>query len=303
MIGVVYCITNSANGKRYVGITTRSIGKRFSEHLKATEKNGCSALARAVRKYGRQAFSIVKIDEAETLEDLHAKESEYIESFCTLVPSGYNLSTRIDGNLVAHADTREKMSVLHKAAWKTEERRKRGISAAFEKWNSPGYRDRLVSAHIGLKYPEASNKKVSDAKKLYWLDPANKARNSEQTKKRWADPGFRSKQTAIIKAAANTPEEKERRSRTMVGFVKTPEHLEKIAASLRGRSLGIDRVLFAAARSMNGVVIRCENGKTYDSLFRASLDTGIDRKKIGRICNGSVKRPPLRFWKDSPCAT
>ncbi len=43
--GSVYCIENIVNGKKYIGITTRSLQKRFKEHCKAE-----SVIGKAITK-------------------------------------------------------------------------------------------------------------------------------------------------------------------------------------------------------------------------------------------------------------
>lgn len=207
--GIVYCITNRENGKRYVGITMRSIERRFIEHLQ--EQSGCRVIARAIRKYGRAKFSIVKIDDAETMDDLHMKEAMHIERLGTLSPHGYNLSTRIDGKVVAHHETKNKMSAAQTARWASPGEKEKGALASRETWKRPGYRERLSLAHVGLKFSAEIKKKVSDAKKLYWSDPKNKARLAEQNSNRWNDPVFRERMSVINSETAINRERNKRK--------------------------------------------------------------------------------------------
>ena len=55
--GVIYKITNKINGKIYIGMTTRSINKRFSEH-KAKSKKFNKPLYTDMRKFGTYNFEI-----------------------------------------------------------------------------------------------------------------------------------------------------------------------------------------------------------------------------------------------------
>lgn len=89
--GYVYCIENKVNGKKYIGITTRAIDKRFEEHKKAN-----SYIGSAIRKYGVSNFSISELDTAKTHEELCQLEVFYIEKFKTF-ENGYNLTTGGDG--------------------------------------------------------------------------------------------------------------------------------------------------------------------------------------------------------------
>ena len=49
--GSVYCIENRINNKKYIGITTRSLQKRFKEHCKAE-----SVIGKAIRKHKKENF-------------------------------------------------------------------------------------------------------------------------------------------------------------------------------------------------------------------------------------------------------
>lgn len=82
--GYVYLITNLFNGKKYVGITTRTIKDRFSEHCKAD-----SAIGKAIRKYGEDLFLINVIDEAVDKDELFHLEMEYISKYDSF-NNGYN---------------------------------------------------------------------------------------------------------------------------------------------------------------------------------------------------------------------
>lgn len=89
--GYVYCIENKVNGKKYIGITTRTMNKRFEEHKKAN-----SYIGKAIRKYGVSNFSISELDIAKTHEELCQLEVFYIEKFKTF-ENGYNLTIGGDG--------------------------------------------------------------------------------------------------------------------------------------------------------------------------------------------------------------
>ena len=57
----LYLVTNTENGKSYVGVTTHTnIRRRLSEHFYVAEKRILQgAFQRAIRKYGRKCFKIV----------------------------------------------------------------------------------------------------------------------------------------------------------------------------------------------------------------------------------------------------
>ena len=56
----IYKITNTINGKMYIGKTELTIEKRFQQHCKDSQRDKMSnrPLYKAMRKYGVEFFSI-----------------------------------------------------------------------------------------------------------------------------------------------------------------------------------------------------------------------------------------------------
>ena len=108
--GVIYCITNAVNGKKYVGQTRDSIERRWSGHLHSTRAGSSCALHSAMRKYGVKNFKIEQLDTAESLEELNEKEVYLIVQLGTLAPSGYNLTTGGEG-FEFSLEARKKISI------------------------------------------------------------------------------------------------------------------------------------------------------------------------------------------------
>ncbi len=88
--GSIYLITNSQNGKKYVGQTTRSIESRFCDH--ARDKRSSRYLSSAIIKHGVQNFIIEELVVAFDEKTLNELETYYINKYNTLHPNGYNLS-------------------------------------------------------------------------------------------------------------------------------------------------------------------------------------------------------------------
>jgi hypothetical protein len=97
---VVYKITNTVNGKIYVGITKQII-KRIGNHIyyfKNPDSNKNSYLYKALRKYGLENFAIEILEICNSLEELNNKEVYWISNFqSTNSIFGYNLDS--GGNL------------------------------------------------------------------------------------------------------------------------------------------------------------------------------------------------------------
>jgi group I intron endonuclease len=126
----VYLITNTVNGKRYVGQTTTTLEERWRLHQKL--KN-CRLLHNAIQKYGSENFIVEAICQPPSIELMNEFEAEYIKRYCTLVPNGYNLTE--GGRVPRHSEeTRRKMSESHKGKfhghlhdWTDEERKDRSV--------------------------------------------------------------------------------------------------------------------------------------------------------------------------------
>lgn len=103
---IVYKITNQINNKSYIGITTRSLEERWSEHLKEAfnpnSKQYNTIFKKALRKYNVDSWKKEIIDlSAKSLNELKEKEKYWIEFYNTYAFSenskGYNSTFGGDG--------------------------------------------------------------------------------------------------------------------------------------------------------------------------------------------------------------
>jgi hypothetical protein len=91
----IYKITNTINGKMYIGKTEQTIEKRFQQHCQDSQRDGFSnrPLYRAMQKYGVEFFSIEEIEETDNPEE---REIYWIEFYGTF-KNGYNATIGGDG--------------------------------------------------------------------------------------------------------------------------------------------------------------------------------------------------------------
>ena len=181
----VYLITNTVNGKQYVGKTVQSIAARWKNHVHAVKRGSQYLLHRAIRKYGVENFRIDPLlSTLKTDAELLRWEEELISLLATKVPHGYNLTDGGEG-ISGHkmtADSIRKMSeaasrrkpddprfknlrpgtdVLH--AWRAQ-----GNSANRGQTFSAEWRQNLSEAHKGFKPTPDTCAKLSASIKAAW---------------------------------------------------------------------------------------------------------------------------------------
>lgn len=107
--GKVYKITNLLNKKCYVGITTKTLEERFQAHLDRAIVER-SAVQKALKKYGKENFTIEELDTASTKEELFDREFYWIEKLNTFKGYGYNLTAGGGGITDMSKEIRDKIS-------------------------------------------------------------------------------------------------------------------------------------------------------------------------------------------------
>jgi group I intron endonuclease len=160
MYGLIYCATNTVNGKKYVGQTVKSAARRWQFHLKSAKDGSACALHCAIRKYGAEVFELETIGLADTLDELNKKETYYIGRLKTLAPDGYNLTTGGEGRAFS-TETLAKMSKVQMGKAIPEE-----------------VRLKLSASCKGKKILEITRRKLSEAAKGRALSDETKARIS-----------------------------------------------------------------------------------------------------------------------------
>ena len=125
--GYIYRITNTVNGKVYIGQTLRPLADRWREYR--PEKVN-AYLSASFIKYGQDAFHFEQIAEAETLSELNRLEREWIAFHdSTHREKGYNLAPG-GNNAPISAETRAKMSAAGKGRKQSAEHVARKIAPA-----------------------------------------------------------------------------------------------------------------------------------------------------------------------------
>jgi group I intron endonuclease len=143
MNGRVYLVTNTVNGKQYVGQTVTKYSKQGHGH----------AIRDAYKKYGRKCFSYETVlGDVTCPKLLDFAEQFWIKVFGSLAPNGYNLE----------AGGRRYKDVFHKpnlGKKASEETRAKMRKSQKEYWSSL-----IVHPNLGKTHSEETKAKMSKAR-------------------------------------------------------------------------------------------------------------------------------------------
>lgn len=176
--GEIYKATNKINGKIYIGQAAKYQGKfnnewgyikRWQSHVREalkSKQDHCSYLNNAIRKYGEKSFTVVKIAEADNQEDLDNLEIDFIQTFNTLAPNGYNLDTGGKKGYTVSDITKQKQSIVRLGMRKNKAERKyeedkdlpKYICGIRRKEKLVGYR--ILNFPVGVDKPEYITKHI-----------------------------------------------------------------------------------------------------------------------------------------------
>lgn len=191
----IYKITNTINGKLYVGQTTLSISKRFASHVKSynSKAKRNSFLYNAIRKHGISNFLIEELDTATNIDDLNNKEIYWIQELKSIAPFGYNLRLGGSNGGKFSQELKNKISVAIKLAYA-----KKG--KFIKKPHSQETKLKISMANMGkkvLKFSDEHKRKISESQKGISKPKSKKwcenqklkmtgRKNSDETKKKRA---------------------------------------------------------------------------------------------------------------------
>ena len=215
----VYIHTCKANGKKYVGITTK-----IKPELRWAEGNGYQAnkhFYSAIQKYGWTNFQH-EVFEVDSKEEMYYAEKYLIAYYHTTESEfGYNHSSGGEnGGLgcTRSEETRRKMSEANRKSHSDPEYRKKASEAHKKKWLDPEYREKVVKAM-----------------KEKYSDPEYKKKQFENLKKIHSDPEVRRKKSEAFKGRKLSEETRRKISETLTGRTLSEERRRKISETLKGR--------------------------------------------------------------------
>lgn len=149
--GIVYKVTCHINNKVYIGVTCRSVIKRWWGHTEPKKRNP-SLLHKAVSKYGRDQFSIEVLSFAYSQEELN-----FLEKFLIYIHNannskfGYNIKEGGLTNWKHSPETKDKVR-RSKLGFKHSEETKVLMSSQRKGIKkSPDHIAKIRAKHLGVK--------------------------------------------------------------------------------------------------------------------------------------------------------
>jgi group I intron endonuclease len=155
-IWTVYCHTHVASGRRYVGLTKKTMLARWNQHVYCAgnrAKGKRSHFWAAIRKYGKDAFSHEVLEVCGTLESGNAAEERLIEELDTRNPAkGFNITR---GG--SHHPSLER-----KNPWDRPEFREKMIMVNAQTMSRPEVRRKIGDAARGRVFSAETRRKISE---------------------------------------------------------------------------------------------------------------------------------------------
>ena len=181
MYGLVYLIRNTINGKLYVGQTTQRLARRWHDHVQAQQRPSAyrSTLRSAIAKHGPAAFTVGRLDTANSRAELDAKECFWIQQLNTVSPAGYNLTPGGGGYKLSPA-TREKLRIANigrkppnQTGFKHSETTKQFLrtigsgdgNSFYQRSHTQGARDAIRKKLEGKSLPQSTRLKMAAAQR------------------------------------------------------------------------------------------------------------------------------------------
>lgn len=289
---VAYRARNLVNGKHYIGVTKRGLGRREHEHRYAARTGSDFLLHKAIRKYGDEAFVFeVIFDFDGDYELAMLYEAEAVEKerpAYNLVPGGLNRVGQFsEETLTKMRNARKGIPSGRKGVPMPEEQRLRMIGQK----RSAEARAAMSAAAKQRPSPMVGKKHTAEAKAK--MAVANRGRVGY-----WAGrkrPGLGAKVSAALKGRASwnkglpMPEETKRRVSAAKTGVKQPQ----TAAILAARAVNFEKM----RRSRMKAVVCLNDGRVFESAKAAGDFYGVDGRIVARIAQGTGPHKSIRGYR------
>lgn len=297
-MGFIYMITNTINGKRYIGQTHRRLKKRIYEHLNVGETKR-RYLQKAMAKYGKESFTWQILQDGILLqEELDYAESEMIKKYKTMHPKGYNLTAGGNGGRPSEA-TKQLLSFINKERARSVVCMNTG--RVYESVRAAARRHNVSSGAI----IRCCNNPAASEHGRRWRY-ANEEANAEIVKRHLEDVSRREEERASKAVAAKA--KKNTWNKEWHDEVRRRKEVMKAQADARRAEIDAaggyrqwcrqeaykrmqakdwwDKYRAATPERSKPKEIRCiETGEQYSSISRAAKAMGVSQKTLSEVVN------------------
>lgn len=253
---IVYAHINKSNGKRYIGITSRSPEERWGKNGNQYTKSRNLCFYNAIQKYGWDGFEHIILYSGLSEKEAKEKEIELIAKYHSCVfdekKQGYNMTFGGEG------------ATGYKA---TEDSKKiRSI-------NSTGEKNPFYGKHHSNEQKEEWSKQRK-GKSLGADNPFYGKHHNEETIQKLSE--LASKRCGELNPNFNN-HSLAGKNHPFYGKHHSEDTKKKISEARKGKS-------------NSGKKIKCiENGKEYNTIKSAALELNVDASSIGKCCKGIFK--------------
>lgn len=208
--GVLYLITNTANGKQYVGQTTAPL-RDYWLHRLADARNGRHRnmpIYNAIRKHGEDAFQCDCIFMAFDKAALDAAEDRLITETGSMVPRGYNC--RGGGSRGKHTDAVKAILREHGRRIFNDPAVRRKIAQAQASAGTKSRRAKTkalpeiaaaTSAAIRASKTDDVRRRTAESMIAHWRDPDNRKGRAQSNRRAWDNTERRKAASAALRDA------------------------------------------------------------------------------------------------------
>ena len=180
---LVYCIKNTVNNKEYIGLTTRTLEKRWKQHIYESNKPDSwewnTPLGNAIKKYGKDLFEVFVLEECSSETEMKQKEIQLIKERKSLASeNGYNLSFGGDGRLGYKLSEETKRKIGEGNIGKVMSNEAKEKMSVAAKKRSVG----KLSPMDGKKHTDDALKKISESSKGRIFSEESRIKKSESLK-------------------------------------------------------------------------------------------------------------------------
>lgn len=187
---IIYCFTHTTTGRRYIGLTSQSVRKRWNQHLSKARAGGLWHFSNALRKYGAEEFSCEVLEVCPDAKSAGEAEKKWIAALRSNDRRfGFNLQQ--GGTCPPHPVPN---------VWDREGHREKVSAAMKRHYNDPEFRAKMSKAlKEAQSRPELRAKRSPMMRELWGRQDFRRQVEKAQAKLR-ADPEKVRKMTAGLRA-------------------------------------------------------------------------------------------------------